>query len=105
MGATAYPTRERGGVVWAYMGPRQSPPDLPTSKPTARTRSARAAMRDSNWLRRWREHRHLPHGDPAQWGVDTEEVPTGTFAHYMVTHRNPRYAVVDHPVRTTYAAY
>src|SRR5215216_5272522 len=27
--ATAYPTRERGGIVWAYMGPRSEPPALP----------------------------------------------------------------------------
>ena len=26
---TAYPCRERLGVVWAYLGPRQSPPPLP----------------------------------------------------------------------------
>src|SRR3569833_1196917 len=27
--ARAYPTRERGGVVWAYLGPRKDPPPLP----------------------------------------------------------------------------
>src|ERR687886_825266 len=27
--ATAYPTRERGGIIWAYMGPRSEPPPLP----------------------------------------------------------------------------
>ncbi len=28
--ATAYPTRERGGIVWAYLGPRPTtPPELP----------------------------------------------------------------------------
>src|SRR5438552_9447955 len=27
--AVAYPTRERNGIVWAYMGPRTSPPKLP----------------------------------------------------------------------------
>jgi phthalate 4,5-dioxygenase oxygenase subunit len=27
--ATAYPTRERNGVVWTYMGPRETPPSLP----------------------------------------------------------------------------
>src|SRR5690349_18142625 len=27
--AVAYPTQERGGVVWAYMGPRKTPPPLP----------------------------------------------------------------------------
>src|SRR5436190_19874343 len=27
--ATAYPTRERGGIIWTYMGPRSEPPPLP----------------------------------------------------------------------------
>src|SRR5581483_9007244 len=27
--ATAYPTRERNGVVWAYLGSRPNPPELP----------------------------------------------------------------------------
>jgi phenylpropionate dioxygenase-like ring-hydroxylating dioxygenase large terminal subunit len=27
--AQAYPCRERGGIVWAYMGPRELPPALP----------------------------------------------------------------------------
>src|SRR5690348_15542191 len=28
--AVAYPTAERAGVIWAYMGARQSPPPLPS---------------------------------------------------------------------------
>src|SRR5262245_46333130 len=27
--ATAYPCRERNGIVWAYLGPRPAPPPLP----------------------------------------------------------------------------
>src|SRR6266571_2295429 len=27
--ATAYPTQERSGLVWIYMGPREVPPPLP----------------------------------------------------------------------------
>ena len=27
--ATAYPTHERNGIIWAYMGPREVPPPLP----------------------------------------------------------------------------
>src|SRR5260370_4594437 len=27
--AVAYPCRDRGGVIWAYLGPRQDPPPLP----------------------------------------------------------------------------
>src|ERR1700724_2008629 len=35
--AVAYPTRERGGVVWTYMGPRSVPPPLPDLEPNMRT--------------------------------------------------------------------
>jgi phthalate 4,5-dioxygenase oxygenase subunit len=35
--AVAYPTRERGGVVWAYMGPRTDLPPLPDLEPNMRT--------------------------------------------------------------------
>src|ERR1051326_5812243 len=31
--AVAYPTKERGGIVWAYMGPRNEPPPLPNLEP------------------------------------------------------------------------
>src|SRR5258708_2397063 len=27
--AVAYPTRERNGIIWAYLGPRADPPPLP----------------------------------------------------------------------------
>src|SRR5579872_1696137 len=27
--ATAYPCREQGGIIWAYLGPRAEPPPLP----------------------------------------------------------------------------
>ena len=27
--AVAYPTHERGGIIWAYLGPRTEPPPLP----------------------------------------------------------------------------
>src|SRR5215470_7265647 len=31
--AVAYPTREYGGLVWTYMGPRADPPPLPDLEP------------------------------------------------------------------------
>jgi len=34
--AVAYATRERGGIVWAYMGPRRDPPPLPDLEPNMR---------------------------------------------------------------------
>ena len=51
--ANAYPTRERGGIVWAYIGPRSMPPPLPDLEanmdPEAET-SVRAVQLNSNWL-------------------------------------------------------
>src|ERR1700732_4768428 len=32
--ALAYPTTERGGIIWAYMGPREVPPPLPDLEAT-----------------------------------------------------------------------
>src|SRR5919202_1383570 len=34
--ATAYPCQERGGIVWAYLGPRSEPPPLPDLEPNMR---------------------------------------------------------------------
>ena len=35
--AVAYPTQERGGIVWAYLGPRSQPPPLPDHRKQAAT--------------------------------------------------------------------
>ena len=53
--ATAYPCVERGGLVWAYMGPRETPPPLPELEPNIRYEiegrgSIRANMFDWNWF-------------------------------------------------------
>ena len=31
--ARAYPCRERGGLIWAYLGPRETPPPMPDLEP------------------------------------------------------------------------
>jgi phthalate 4,5-dioxygenase len=49
----AYATREAGGIVWVYMGPREQMPELPalewTRLPRAQCHSSRWLQR-SNWL-------------------------------------------------------
>src|SRR5579859_1316964 len=51
--ATAYPTQERGGIVWAYMGSRQEPPKLPNyhwcTRPDAGRSQVRKWMQESNY--------------------------------------------------------
>ena len=51
--ATAYPCLERGGVVWAYLGPRETPPPLPkfawTQAPETH-RHVSKVVQECNWL-------------------------------------------------------
>src|SRR5215472_374585 len=48
--ATAYPTRERGGVVWAYLGPRATPPPLPDLEPNMVAEGqVTPILRECNW--------------------------------------------------------
>src|ERR1700687_1935521 len=51
--AVAYPARERGGIVWAYLGPRADPPPLPDLEPNMLADDqvvVTAIQRECNWL-------------------------------------------------------
>ncbi|MGH2366435.1 MAG: Rieske 2Fe-2S domain-containing protein [Chloroflexota bacterium] len=105
--ATAYPCRDRGGVIWAYMGPRPTPPELPDFEAnTLEGCQAFAAMRDSNWLQALEGDIDTCHTAILHSGaVQPDEVPDWAFAHFMVRNRAPRYALTDHPAGATYTAY
>src|SRR5687768_3687537 len=47
----AYPTSERNGVVWLYMGPRETPPPLPGIEPNLEEgATVQKFLRDCSWL-------------------------------------------------------
>src|ERR1043166_3176266 len=49
--ARAYPCVERGGLVWAYLGPRATPPPLPELEPTMLAGSSiQVYQRRCNWM-------------------------------------------------------
>src|SRR5215472_5033339 len=51
--ATAYPCRERNGLVWAYMGPRSVPPPLPDLEGNMLPEgewNVTAIQRECNWF-------------------------------------------------------
>src|SRR5260221_713409 len=50
--AVAYPCRERGGIVWAYLGPNEPPPlpDIEANMLAPDQAKADAVMRECNWL-------------------------------------------------------
>ncbi len=64
--ARAYPCVERGGIVWAYLGPKSPPPPLPTLEANLDESCGRVAatMIENNWLQTVEgdiDMAHLPH--------------------------------------------
>ena len=109
--AIAYPTRERGGMVWVYMGPRaaQDLPPLPSIEANMLPDGEGAifmTMRECNWLQGLEGDIDTSHfGFLHAGGIDPDEMPGGTFSKYVVNHRDPQYAVLTRDYGTMYGAY
>jgi phthalate 4,5-dioxygenase len=107
--AVAYPCRERGGIVWAYMGPRPTPPSLPDLEPNMLADDevvVTAIQRECNWLQGLEGDIDTSHLGFLHLGaIDPEAIPQGTFAYYTVKDRAPRYQVVDTEYGAMYAAF
>ncbi len=107
--ATAYPVRERNGVVWAYMGPRREPPPLPDIEPNMLPEgqwSVWCVMRGCNWMQALEGDIDTAHLGFLHLGaVSPEEVTPGTSDYYTVADRCPRYEVAETEYGTMYGAY
>jgi phthalate 4,5-dioxygenase len=107
--ARAYPCRERGGIVWTYMGPRSDPPPLPDLEPNMlrdAEQHAGAIQRECNWLQALEGDIDTSHLGFLHLGArDAETMDAGTFNYYTVKDRRPRYAVVDTDGGSMYGAY
>jgi phthalate 4,5-dioxygenase oxygenase subunit len=107
--ATAYPCKERGGVVWAYMGPRNVPPPLPDLEPNMRTDmrlSVRVTQQESNWLQVLEGDIDTVHAGFLHGGsYRAEDMPKGTFRDYMTRDRTARFEVINTDCGALYGAY
>jgi len=105
--AQAYPTQERGGVVWAYLGPRATPPPLPEFEANmVAGAQAVATQMNANYFQILEGTIDTVHAGFLHRGaMRAEDQPPGTFAEYLLKHRQPRYAVVDTDAGTCYGAY
>ena len=74
----AYPVRERGDVVWAYMGPREMMPAFPefqwTIVPTA-NRTVKKVLEECNWLQSLEGATDPPHPMVLHDGRDIMRYP------------------------------
>ncbi|MGB6456916.1 MAG: Rieske 2Fe-2S domain-containing protein [Streptosporangiaceae bacterium] len=107
--AVAYPCQERCGVVWAYLGPRETPPPLPDLEanqlPDGQW-NAVAYARACNWLQGLEGDIDTAHVGFLHFGSESpDDVPPGTYKYYALTDRAPRYAVLDTDYGAMYGAY
>jgi phenylpropionate dioxygenase-like ring-hydroxylating dioxygenase large terminal subunit len=107
--AIAYPTTERGGLVWTYMGPRKDPPPLPRFEANLLPEDAvevGAIQRECNWLQALEGDIDTSHLSFLHLGsLSAESVQPGTFLYYAQRNRAPHYAVLDTPAGAMYGAY
>src|SRR5690348_8075522 len=86
--ATAYPCKERNGIVWTYMGPRSDPPPLPDLEPNMLPEAelhTGAIQRECNWLQALEGDIDTSHLGFLHLGaLDPERMEAGTFGYYTV---------------------
>jgi phthalate 4,5-dioxygenase len=105
--ALSYPTRERAGIVWAYMGPRATPPPLPDLEANMLPDAmVTVTQQPANWMQILEGHIDTLHAGFLHYGsVRAEDQPSGTFSEYQVRARTAQFEVIDTEVGAAYGAY
>src|SRR5687768_7859904 len=107
----AYACRERGGIIWAYMGTRplgEEPPlpDLEANMLPEGEGGIYNITIPSNWMQNWEGemdtvHAAFLHGSLA----DPETMQKGSAGYYQAKNKAPRFSVLETPFGTSYGAY
>jgi phenylpropionate dioxygenase-like ring-hydroxylating dioxygenase large terminal subunit len=109
--ARAYPTRERGGVIWAYMGDRPSgqEPPLPSLEANMAPESESFMYNlicEGNFMQNWEGDMDTAHAAFLHAGhVKPEDVKEGTTSYYQARNPAPKFSIMDTEWGTTYGAY
>jgi phenylpropionate dioxygenase-like ring-hydroxylating dioxygenase large terminal subunit len=104
--AIAYPTQERGGIVWTYMGPRQQPPPLPDLEANmADGATATAFQLEGNWLQILEGDIDTTHvGFLHYGGLSPDDQPKGSFSEYQLRQKPAHFEVIETPGGVAYGA-
>ncbi len=107
--AKAYPAYEHGGVIWAYMGPREVPPPLPQIEAFVAAEGPHqvsAIMRPCNWMQGWEGEMDTVHAAFLHFGASKpEDQQPGSFNFYQSNQRHAKFSVVETDFGTSYGAY
>jgi len=104
--AKAYPTHERNGIIWAYMGPREVPPPLPDLEANMLPEGGYGMYiyhLENNWMQGWEGEMDTVHAAFLHGGATrVEDTQPGTFAYYQARHRDAMFSVLDTEWGTSY---
>ena len=108
--AVAYPTQERGGIIWAYMGPREVPPPLPDMEANIMTTDPEqisVLLRRCNWMQGLEGELDTIHAAFLHCGAaEFEDQEPKSLAYYHYKERaNARFVAKDTDFGTAYGAY
>jgi phenylpropionate dioxygenase-like ring-hydroxylating dioxygenase large terminal subunit len=105
----AYACRERGGIIWTYMGTRELPPELPDLEANMLPEGESAIYNiyiESNFMQNWEGEMDTVHAAFLHGGATrAEDVAVGSMAYYTAQQRAPRFSVRDTEYGTSYGAY
>ena len=107
--ANAYPTQERNGIIWAYMGPREVPPPLPDIEANMLNRDPlkiNVLHRACNWMQGLEGELDTIHAAFLHFGsAKLEDQAPGSFNFYHIKQRDARFVVRDTGFGASYGAY
>ncbi len=105
----AYACIERGGIVWAYMGKRETPPALPDLEANmlpAGEASIYNIYIQSNYMQNWEGEMDTVHAAFLHGGANNlAELQSGTAAYYQARNKAAKFSVIDTDWGTSYGAY
>ncbi len=96
---TAYKTEERNGIIWAYMGPRETPPPLPAIEANIMANGPEqisVLLRECNWMQGLEGEMDTVHAAFLHGGANKfEDATPGSFNYYHYQNRAAKFATVD----------
>ncbi|HEX5141508.1 MAG TPA: Rieske 2Fe-2S domain-containing protein [Dehalococcoidia bacterium] len=95
----AYPTYERNGIIWAYMGPREVPPPLPDIEANLLCEGPHQISvlhRPCNWMQGWEGEMDTVHAAFLHGGQNNaSDYEQGSFNYYQYKERAAKFSTLE----------
>jgi len=107
--AKAYPTYERNGIIWAYMGPKEVPPPLPDIEANMLCEGPHQVsvlLRDCNWMQGLEGEMDTVHAAFLHFGTaQYDSFERGSFDFYHYRQRSARFVTIETDYGVANGAY